>query len=1621
MKKLCLLAGLLYCISSSAFAQITGSIRIEEPEVEVSESGYEPYVSLSFPGSQPMTEVGCPQLPYVTRSYVIPVDARVTGVQVVRLSKQLFPGYYRIVPAQQPVPTNNVEMSPDFQLNDSLYASSGEYPGERVRILYDGYDQGYHIVTVGIYPVEYRPASREVYLCDIDYMLEYSVAAARNGSATVLPKQSRQRADRVRDYIRSYVQNPGQVSGFAPAVEVREPVDGVTVHRERNRAVAPMSLSVMEEVVPDYLIITNETLKPAFQKLADWKTAKGVPAIIKTTEEIMSEYPGSDMPERIRNYLIACYRKWGAGLYVLLGGDYNIIPAKKFPSRESPDTQIVVDLYYATTDGGWNISSSTDPIQYSVNSFQGRASVENFQEAETFVKKVLVYEKTENINVSYYNNILIYNGFNYQDNLGTLSYQGKYSLTTRITYPDYIYKWFIFDDNTCSGASRYKYNSISMAWNEGPCIMGDQELNKKNVLSALNGGVSQLLNPDSKMFHIVYCKDHGSPASLGTSSKDKGESLTREDVSGLQNENYLQIFMTGSCNTADFQKDCIAERFLNNPDGGAVAYIGNSDIGWNSEFYQFNSFINAWKNSGVSHSLGYLFRQMQTLNESGQYFGSNRKMVLLGDPEMPVWSKTPETLDVSVASVDLDGLSTFNFTIGQMPDCGKMRICLKKGDEAYLSQEITEAGIFSCSLPLRSRDSVDVVITAPDCIPYIERLGCVADPEVNLYVSDIVIDDGAGVGTIGNSDGNLDAGETVAMSVLGSSNGRSTAHSVTARIFCDSPYITLLDSTITIGDIPSGISKESQNKFRFRLDKDMPELLKNNVPDSVLRFTVVMYAEGINIPFPTSFALNVYTANLAQGNKEIISGNNNWQAGSEVSFNVDLTNRGRGDATGLTAVLSAVGSSFTVLSGQSAYADIKQWETKPNTTSFTIRLADNYAGEALVFNLKVTNAYGRQWNYIFNLKNRPSVVRDATIKARPEEAEVLLSWGTVSSAYGYNIYRATGPSSDYQKINRFPVTLTNYRDYGLASLTDYMYKISAVSVDGNESPLSSPVSVSTIYPQMGLFPVLVKDAGRCISVRTADVDFSGKHRILTTHQAFEYATQEGFIEVLNTDGTEMFDIDNNVTTRTGFAKLKSHAQGLAVGDLFGTGEKQLVATTLDVYRAENRNQVVCYAFTDSVEHNKPDLLWSRDVGNFAYMKAPIIANLDNSPDCTQEIVLITHGNSPVGYREIQIWNCHGEKIRTLESGLSIYSWLAVADLDFDGDMEIIAGLPGKVKIWHHDGTSYLGRETFYSESVTVNGEVKWYDFKSPVVVDLDKDGRKEIVIPGTTGGNIFRIFVLRADGTLQPGWENTETIYNNNPSVGIDVAVGDLYNNGDLSVVALGQNCVKIWNDDGTILRNIPVPGLEPGVFAPILADMDGNEAIDIIFGNTASSDNAIYVYSPDGTRVKGFPVYLEENGTMQTSPVVEDVDDDDKNELIAAYGGNIYMWKTNGWSFKIEWGSYRGDSRNTGEYHTPTPYIIEGPMYWFFSMPVGGDFIIKEGGTLEVPYSLIMSKSSNIIVKSGGHLIVEGTIQNANIKVFPGGKLTMAGGSIRLRQRGECTLLNGAELDFQSGEIKHE
>jgi hypothetical protein len=89
---------------------------------------------------------------------------------------------------------------------------------------------------------------------------------------------------------------------------------------------APTSLPSTEGSEVKYLIITNNydvngvfvgDLVSEFQRLADWKTKKGVPAIVKTVEWVNSNYQGCDIQEKIKNFIKDAYSQWEAD-WVLL-------------------------------------------------------------------------------------------------------------------------------------------------------------------------------------------------------------------------------------------------------------------------------------------------------------------------------------------------------------------------------------------------------------------------------------------------------------------------------------------------------------------------------------------------------------------------------------------------------------------------------------------------------------------------------------------------------------------------------------------------------------------------------------------------------------------------------------------------------------------------------------------------------------------------------------------------------------------------------------------------------------------------------------------------------------------------------------------------------------------------------------------------------------------------------------------------------------------------------------------------------------------------------------------------------------------------------------------------------
>ena len=111
MKKLIYsIAAFLVC-TIAAKAQITGQINFNEADIDISAQG--DYSKIRLEGADGLTgQVGAPELPMIVKTFVIPADAKVTGVDVTVGSRTALDGTFMPYPAQPPVTVG--DNAPEF-------------------------------------------------------------------------------------------------------------------------------------------------------------------------------------------------------------------------------------------------------------------------------------------------------------------------------------------------------------------------------------------------------------------------------------------------------------------------------------------------------------------------------------------------------------------------------------------------------------------------------------------------------------------------------------------------------------------------------------------------------------------------------------------------------------------------------------------------------------------------------------------------------------------------------------------------------------------------------------------------------------------------------------------------------------------------------------------------------------------------------------------------------------------------------------------------------------------------------------------------------------------------------------------------------------------------------------------------------------------------------------------------------------------------------------------------------------------------------------------------------------------------------------------------------------------
>ena len=1558
-------------------AQISGQAEVNVNDLSFSkQDGYD--VIRWNGGDYKIQQAGAPELPVILKTYVVPLEAKLTGVEVSVSNRMAVNGNFMPYPVQPPIPITEKQDEVKFTQPDaSIYQGTEVYPKIKAQIVADYNEMGYHLVTVQLHPVEYDPVSQKLFVSHLNFVLRYDMVGVDGVQSQ---KQSVRRANAIKKVIRSMVDNPEDVDVFTSS---KVKLVGEAVMDVQTRvASASMPIDVIQEQIPDYIIITNNKLKGEFQRLADWKTQKGVPTLVKDVESIGKEYQGSDLAEKIHTYLQECYHKWGAGLFVLLGGDTNIIPARCYiySNVEYPS-----DAYYTDLESDWNANKNHiyketgDGMNMDRLCYLGRASVEDIEEAKTFINKVLMYEKMENVSTEYLMNHLAISAYISKDeSKDSLYNDGKESINGYLSHYPQITKWYLFDH----------YNCTCPRHHDKTMYHSGQELNKEHFLSALQDGGDSGLDH----FHIVYHMDHSHPRALGASSKDKHESIYIQDVNNLINGDYPLIMISGGCKPAKFTEDCIAEHFLTNPLGGAVAFIGNANDGYADETYQYNNFLAALYRKHIYH-IGTILNQMINYNDFStihEYY----RLHLLGDPEMPVWSAVPQKLEVYVTPTQIAaGTNTITVQITNLPAGEEATVCLMKDAEAYTVVTINDTKPHSFTFNPKTSGEMKVTVTARNYIPF-EKSIPVSRPEENLIT----------IAEIRNFSGTLRTGGTANLDICLKNDGKDRAFDVTAKLSTSSPYITMINDSVYYGEVSGTYYPvPGQTQFSFKIAEDAPEIGR-------YEWNAVCFYLTISRRGTDAVNVDTFKVDLKQNKQKLFrimirrtsDGDLIPEAGEKVTLSV--AKRTEGITSDMTCSVVSLDTTTATVNKRNA----------TSTTAF-INISNKYkTGNPIPLKIVLYTAGVAQDSVITDIAEKAVPIDLSKVHTELGNNSISLYWDKMGSEELYNIYRSNREDGGFVLQNKYPVSTRYYKDEGLDPLTTYYYKLNTLTSGYIEGEKSEAVRAWTIYPTMGMFPLSMgKSLHYTCEAHTADFDYDGQKEIFLTGYTDEGT--EGMVVAIRPDGTEPYDLDGNATSYSGYAEIPWKAEATpVVADLLGNGEQYIISLTRNYNKCDD--YVTCYSSLDKDGDKLPDMLWRTNIGMMSCYRPPVVTDVD-APDGKGEKEIVFR--SEFEKKPIVIMDAHGN-IKASFGNLSgdFFGEPAVADLDGDGYKEIICGSSdGHVYVWQHDGKPYLRSPFFSRPGQMLNC--------SPTICDLDGDGEKEILVT-TRNTNLSYIYAIRQDGSCVGNFDSNASTPACIPYVsnGIEhpLSVGDVNGDGRLEVVALGYDCVRIWSDAGELLINRSLPGLLTESYinltCPLLADVDGDDAIDIVF----HQDNLIYALHNDGTDITGFPLSTADK--MDNGVCVSDVDGDGKNEIIAAdKSGNIYAWKTNGKSTAIEWGRSRFDTGFTGEYipHYEDPKVLTSSTEWG-----GGAFtndIIVRSGTFKIPSgkTLQMRDGYRIYVLEGGTLEVDGgTIQNADVLVKSGGTLNIKNnGGIHLNRYGKLNAEKGAIVNALYGEVQ--
>lgn len=528
----------------------------------------------------------------------------------------------------------------------------------------------------------------------------------------------------------------------------------------------------------DVIIVTSNAMKPVFESLRTYYMRKGFFTVIMPTETIYARYTGYDNAEKVRNMLKEKFARNGLK-YVVLGGDVAICPFRHGYLEYSP-YNVPADWYFADLDGTWDDDGDRrygemtgDYPDLFGDIVVGRIGVDDAAQFANFLRKDTTYELAPD--TAYLNNVLL----PFEDLWSNIDYYGR-----------------IVNKNIALALSAMSTWEVDSMLNMPPAT----------CVASINAGR-----------HLWHFAGHGATTAFGST-------FSTSHISQLTNAAKPLIVNSMACDCGNFdQGDCLGELLLTNTNG-AVSTATNARFGWGAppcmgpsealcmEFY--NNYVKGF-NQGEAYNLAKDFWRNAAFTQL-TYRWSVYDWTFQGDPTMRMWRTRPR--DVAVSFLDtINATPQTMYALVNYAGGGSAegaRVALLHSGELVARGVTNSQGVAMLAIAgIQEGWTLDLVVTTQDGKWFTKPVLVWAGSASALVVSDHTwVDD---------PNGRLDPNEESDVYIVLANRGDASAVGVNATLYSLSPYVTLIDSTSTYGDIAAGDTAQG-SAYRLSVSYNAP-------------------------------------------------------------------------------------------------------------------------------------------------------------------------------------------------------------------------------------------------------------------------------------------------------------------------------------------------------------------------------------------------------------------------------------------------------------------------------------------------------------------------------------------------------------------------------------------------------------------------------------------------------------------------------------------------------------------------------------------------------------------------------------------------------------------------------